>query len=80
MVALADVCDIIIGRTPPRADAKFWNGDKPWLSIADMGKAPIISKTKESITEEGASLFRGRLVQPGTVLLSFKLRACDELT
>ena len=73
MVALSEVCDIVIGRTPPRASSQYWGGNHPWLSIADMGKARAISATKESISDEGARLFGNRQARPGTVLLSFKL-------
>jgi len=73
VVALSDICDIVIGRTPPRANPEYWGGDHPWLSIADMGKSRRIRSTKESISDEGAKLFGSRQAQPGTVLLSFKL-------
>jgi len=43
----------------------------PWLSIADMNQGRTITRTKEQITAAGAA--GGRQVEPGTVLLSFKL-------
>jgi len=72
--ALADLCEITIGKTPPRNVPRYWGDGYAWLSIADMGQGRVLQHTKETITptavDEGVS---GRLVPPGTVLLSFKL-------
>lgn len=51
---LSDICQIEIGRTPARANPLFWEGEHPWLSIADMGKHRDIYTTKECITDLGA--------------------------
>jgi type I restriction enzyme S subunit len=68
---LGELCEINVGRTPARADPSFWGVGNRWLSIADMNQGLAIAETKEQITDAGA---RGaRLVEPGTVLLSFKL-------
>lgn len=70
-VALDEVCEIDVGRTPSRTDPSLWGSGHPWLSIADMKQGLEISKTREQITDAGA---RGaKLVAPGTVVLSFKL-------
>jgi len=72
--ALGDLCEITIGKTPPRNVPRYWGQGRAWLSIADMGQGKTLRRTKESITpaavQDGVS---GRLVTPGTVLLSFKL-------
>lgn len=68
---LADICEIVVGRTPSRNDPSFWGHGHPWLSIADMNQGLLITKTKEEITDLGAA--KGKLVPAGTVLLSFKL-------
>ncbi len=72
--ALGDLCEITIGKTPPRNVPRYWGQGHAWLSIADMGQGRVLRRTKESITpaavQDGVS---GRLVPPGTVLLSFKL-------
>lgn len=70
---LGDLCDIVIGRTPSRNQPEFWDGEQPWLSIADMNQGRLIEKTKERITSVGVSESRSRLIPKGTVLLSFKL-------
>jgi type I restriction enzyme S subunit len=70
---LGNLCDIIIGRTPSRDQPTFWDGEHPWLSIADMNQGPLIRKTKERITTLGVIESGSRLIPQGTVLLSFKL-------
>lgn len=69
--SLADLCEINVGRTPARAEPSFWGDGHKWLSIADMNQGLAITQTKERITEAGARA--GKIVKPGTVLLSFKL-------
>jgi len=72
--SLGDLCDITIGRTPSRAEPRFWrNGTLPWLSIADMSQGVNLAQTKERITEVAVAECGGRLVNPGTLLMSFKL-------
>ncbi|MGW3332971.1 restriction endonuclease subunit S [Streptomyces rubiginosohelvolus] len=71
--ALGDLCDITIGKTPPRAERKYWGVGMPWLSIADMNQGRDLRVTKEQVTRIATDGPAGRLVQPGTLLLSFKL-------
>lgn len=68
---LDELCEINVGRTPARAEPAFWGSGHRWLSIADMNQGLSIRDTKEQITAAGARA--GKVVQPGTVLLSFKL-------
>ncbi|MBX9718766.1 MAG: restriction endonuclease subunit S [Microbacteriaceae bacterium] len=72
-VRLDDLCHIVVGRTPPRAEPRYWGGNHHWLSIADMTGQPEIHQTKERLSDEGAAVMRDRIAAPGTVLLSFKL-------
>lgn len=72
-VALGDVCDISIGRTPARNRAEYWGEGYPWLAIGDMAQGRDIATTNETITPLAVRECRCREVQPGTVLLSFKL-------
>ena len=71
LARLLDVCEIVVGRTPARANETYWGPGKPWLSIADMNQGRTIWRTKEQITSQGSR--GGRLIEEGTVLLSFKL-------
>lgn len=75
---LKDICDIQIGRTPPRAESKWFNSgsqnDFLWASIKDMGEcSKFICKTNETLTKEAQERFNVPIVEKGTILLSFKL-------
>lgn len=70
---LGDLCDVQIGKTPPRAEQRFWGDDHRWLSIADMNQGRELRVTAERVSQEAVDELNLRPVQPGTVLLSFKL-------
>lgn len=56
------------GGTPSRDNLTFWEGDIPWVSPKDM-KFENISRTEESISEEGLNNSTTNLVDPGKILL-----------
>ena len=63
-----------MGKTPPRAESKWWGADYKWVSISDMIQDGIIMDTKESISKAGfEEKFKSRLSPIGTLLMSFKL-------
>ncbi len=74
---LGEVYPIVMGKTPPRNIAKYWDPKKQfhnlWVSIADLTKneGGEIKDTKEYISDEGASNIK--LVKKGSLLVSFKL-------
>lgn len=72
LLKLGDVCNVLIGGTPSRDNASYFEGDNLWVSIADM-KGQIIRETKEKITAEGVKNSNVKLIPKGTTLLSFKL-------
>lgn len=78
-VKLGDICEINLGKTPPRGISKYWDkehiGNGVWLSIADMNNLEngIVYDSKEYITEEAIESFGVPFVETGTLLLSFKL-------
>lgn len=72
-VALGDICEVNIGRTPARENREYWGVGFPWLSIADMNQGRVLSKTKEQITQRAVVETRMQPAPTGTVLLSFKL-------
>ena len=63
-VSLSDVCNVSIGKTPPRGDKRYWDKEKRtnnvWLSIADLSSSndKYVSNSKEYLSNEGASLFK----------------------
>ena len=76
-VKLGEICNISIGRTPPRKEHKWFNQTTPsykWVSIKDMGDCgKFIFETSETISEKGQIHFKIPIVAPNTILLSFKL-------
>jgi len=74
---LGEICTISIGKTPSRANNKFWDVGKErnniWLSIRDLNSTvgKKIFDSREYISNSGADLFK--IVPKGTLLVSFKL-------
>lgn len=74
---LGEVFPIIMGKTPPRNIAKYWDVKKEtrnlWVSIADLSKneGGEIHETKEHISDEGKE--NNKLIPKGSLLVSFKL-------
>jgi type I restriction enzyme, S subunit len=74
---LGDVAEIAIGGTPSRSRPEFWAKSPepeghPWASIADLSVRKV-TQTKERITDLGVRHSNVKPVEPGTVLMSFKL-------
>lgn len=73
---LEEICNITIGRTPPRKESQWFSSYEgvKWISIKDLGNSGIyISETSEYLTEEAVNKFNIPVIQPNTVILSFKL-------
>lgn len=63
-----------MGKTPARNNSSLWNGKNKWISIADLGNSQkFISKTKETISDEGVKNSGIKVVPKNTVIMSFKL-------
>lgn len=79
IVKLGDVCEINLGKTPPRGDFRCWDKgretDNVWLSIADLlnHKDGKVLDSKEYITDFAVESTGISRVAKGTLLLSFKL-------
>ena len=75
--SLDDVCDISIGRTPPRQEHEWFSKnpkDVNWISIKDLGVGGIfISKTDEYLTKEAVERFNIPMIPKNTLVVSFKL-------
>ena len=72
-VTLGDLCEIQIGRTPARAEARYWGPGHKWLSIADMAQGRDIVATTETITDAAVRECGCKVVRAGTLVFSFKL-------
>lgn len=76
-VVLSDVAKVSIGRTPPRKEDEWFSrneNDVKWVSIKDLGGNGVyISQTSEYLTKEAVNKFNIPIIEPNTVLLSFKM-------
>ena len=68
---LGELADLKIGKTPARAEEKYWiDGKYPWVSIRDMETGKRINSTRERISLIAHNdIFRGELVPSGSLLL-----------
>ena len=73
LIALDDICEIQMGKTPSRSKPEYWGGTLPWVTISDISGGRVANDTKECITERGASESGSKLIPEGTLLFSFKL-------
>jgi len=69
---LGDLVDLIIGATPSRMRADYFNGTEPWLSVSEM-KSAVVTDTKEKLTAAGVAASSVKKVMKGSLLVSFKL-------
>ena len=75
-VYLEEICDIKIGRTPPRRQPQWFNKSHGmrWVSIKDMGNTgKYISQTSEFLAADAIRQFTIPIIPAGTLLMSFKL-------
>ncbi|MDQ0802749.1 restriction endonuclease subunit S [Priestia megaterium] len=71
-VDLNKLCQINIGKTPSRANPRYWGKGHKWLAISDM-KSKYVYKTKEEITDLAIQETKIKVVPKNTVIMSFKL-------
>jgi type I restriction enzyme S subunit len=71
-IPLGRICDVKIGGTPSRNNPKYWDSGNTWVSIADLNGGEI-NESREEITDLGVQNSNVKLVEPNTVLISFKL-------
>jgi type I restriction enzyme S subunit len=66
---LGDVAEMGSGGTPPSSVPAYYDGDIPWVSIADMTKAgKVITGTDRNLTRAGFACSTAQMFPAGTVL------------
>lgn len=65
--------NVKIGGTPSRGSPAFFGGGNLWVSIRDMEGQSLITRTAETISDEGVRNSNCKLVRKGSLLFSFKL-------
>ena len=68
---LSEICNITIGRTPPREEQKWFSNIEgmPWVSIRDLGRAnKYLCKTNEFLTKKAISRFNIPIIKMSEAL------------
>lgn len=69
--SLADLVDVLGGGTPKTGVLEYWDGNIPWLSIADFkSETRWVSDTEKYITELGLKNSSTRLLDKGDLIIS----------
>jgi len=69
LVRLGDIAQISSGGTPDRSQARYWNGNIPWVTTGEI-QFNTITDTSEKITAEGLKNSSAKLFPPGTLLMA----------
>ena len=67
-VTLSSLCQFLNGGTPPKSESRYFEGDIPWITSADI-TSPIVDAARSFITDEAVSASATNKVPAGTVLL-----------
>lgn len=57
------------GGTPDRENSSYYNGNIPWVKSGEVNKS-VITRTEETITQDGLSNSSAKFVQKGTILVA----------
>ncbi|MEI6205298.1 MAG: restriction endonuclease subunit S [Desulfuromonadales bacterium] len=67
----SDLIEIISGGTPNTSIPEYWNGDIPWLSVADFNNdSRWVSTSEKAITEKGLNNSNATWLKPGDLIIS----------
>jgi type I restriction enzyme S subunit len=70
-VKFSQAIELIGGGTPRTSEPAYWDGDIPWLSVADFNNVPRWVVTAEKkITKLGLEQSSTKLLSPGDVIIS----------
>ena len=68
---LSEIIELIGGGTPKTSVSDYWNGDIPWLSVADFGKSTkYVYKTEKTITKKGLMESSTKILKKGQIIIS----------
>ena len=69
---IGDVCDVIGGGTPSKANEDFYNGAIPWATVRDMNKDNL-DITDYKITEEAVRLSATNIIPSNNVVIATRV-------
>jgi hypothetical protein len=74
---IGEIAEVVRGASPrPKGDPRYFGGNIAWIMISDVTRESgrYISKTRDTVTEQGAE--RSRYLQKGTLILSNSGTVC----
>lgn len=72
LVSLGEIVDIKGGGTPDKSIASYWGGPIPWASVKDF-KTTEISRTVDTITEEGVANSATNIIPANSILVPTRM-------
>ena len=69
---LGEVCNVIGGGTPSKANSKFYDGDIFWATVRDM-KGEVIYDTEHKITKEAVKNSSTNIIPKGNVVIATRV-------
>jgi type I restriction enzyme S subunit len=69
---LGEVCEIIGGGTPSKANNEFYGGDIRWATVGDM-KGEIITDTEYKITKDAVKNSSTNMIPKGNVIIATRV-------
>lgn len=72
MVPMSAILTPILGGTPTRSNADYWDGEYLWASAKDITGAPfaVITTTEEKITQQAKERTKAKPLPAGSVILT----------
>ncbi len=68
---LSDIVEVIGGGTPKTSVPEYWNGDIPWLCVADFNNGKkYVFETEKTITAAGLNNSSTKLMNKGDIIIS----------
>lgn len=67
---LSEFGDVICGKTPSKKKAEYYNGTVPFIKIPDMHGNTFIFNTTDTLTEEGSSSQKNKLLPAKSICVS----------
>jgi type I restriction enzyme S subunit len=68
---LGEVAEVVGGGTPKTDVAEYWNGEIPWLSVADFNNGrKYVYDTEKKISEKGLQNSSTKILKKGNIIIS----------
>lgn len=69
---LGEVCEVIGGGTPSKANSKYYNGDILWATVRDL-KYDVVEETEHKITKDAVKNSSTNIIPKGNVIIATRV-------